>query len=137
MSLLITNCVIFSDLYLIKWFYIIGTVHQSPICSVFVINPDRVWGEPWRFLTYGMIHNNLEHILTNSFCQLLFGISLEMTNNSWRIAIVYISGIFLGGLLRETFSSHNNPLAGASGKNLSTSLLNIFNSKYCLKISLI
>ena len=51
-----------------------------------------------------------------SKCPFFFGIPLEMTNDSWRIAIVYISGIFLGGLLRETFSSHNNPLAGASGK---------------------
>lgn len=106
----------------------IGRIHQSPICSVFVINPDRVWGEPWRFLTYGMIHNNFEHILTNTLCQIFFGLPLEMTNESWRIAIVYLSGIFLGGLLRETFSSHNNALSGASGKKTTILLANIFNT---------
>ena len=95
-----------------------GTVHQSPICSVFVINHDRVWIEPWRFLTYGLIHNNLEHILLNSFCQLLFGIPLELSNSSLKVAIVYLSGIFLGGLLRESFISDNYPLSGASGKVL-------------------
>ena len=79
-----------------------------------------------------MIHNNFEHILINTLCQIFFGITLEMTNESWRIAIVYISGIFLGGLLRETFSSHNNPLAGASGKLITIPLQNMINTKYCL-----
>ena len=77
-----------------------------------------------------MIHNNFEHILINSFCQLFFGIPLEMTNESWRIAVVYISGIFLGGLLRETFSSHNNPLAGASGKKIEIQFPSSFVIKY-------
>ena len=86
------------------------------MCSIHVINHDRIWYEPWRFLTYGFVHNDLGHLVTNAVSQICFGLPLELSHGSRRVALVYLSGIILGGLGRE-MSNHNRvPLAGASGK---------------------
>ena len=88
----------------------------SPWCSVYVINPERTWKEPWRFLTYGAVHNHLQHLLLNVFCQLFFGVFLELSHSSWRVAFVYCSGIIFGGFGRELIQPDSNrALAGASG----------------------
>ena len=86
------------------------------MCSLWVINHDRTWFEPWRFLTYGFVHNNLWHLIINSICQLIFGLPLELTNGSKGVALTYLSGIFLGGVGREICPHSPLPLAGASGK---------------------
>ena len=86
------------------------------MCSMHVINHDRIWQEPWRFLTYGFVHNDLKHLVSNIVCQLFFGFPLELTNGWVRVAMIYLSGIVLGGLGRETFTHYQIPLAGASGK---------------------
>ena len=86
-----------------------------------VINHDRIWIEPWRFLTYGFVHNSLHHLVVNAICQLFFGLPLELSHGSRRVALLYLSGIFLGGFGRELtdHSRHGRhaPLAGASGKS--------------------
>ena len=44
---------------------------------------------------------------------------MELTHGWLRVAMIYISGIVLGGLGREMLSEHDKkPLAGASGKKL-------------------
>ena len=93
----------------------LDNVAIDPWCSVYVINPDRIWVEPWRFVTYGFVHNNIEHITTNVFCQLFFGLPLELSHSSCRVAIVYFSGIMFGGFGRQIFTKSNLALAGASG----------------------
>ena len=96
--------------------YFVGKHNIEPSCSMWVMNPDRSWLEPWRLLTYGFVHNNFkEHLLVNSILQLFFGIPLELSNGSWRVALTYLSGIFLGGVGREAFPHYDIPLAGASG----------------------
>ena len=83
---------------------------------MYVINHDRIWQEPWRFLLYGFVHNNAAHLFSNMGCQLFFGLPLELTNGWWRVALIYLSGIFLAGLGREVTYHQPNVLAGASGK---------------------
>ena len=85
---------------------------------MYVINHDRVWQEPWRLLSYGFVHNNATHLFSNMFCQLFFGLPLELTHGWRRIALIYLSSIFLAGLGRELTSHEHKPLAGASGKFL-------------------
>ena len=101
---------------MINVLYFLGKEDLSPMCSMHVINHDRVWHEPWRFLTYGFVHNNLHHLLSNSGVQLFFGFPLELTHGCWRVALIYLSGIFLGGVGRELTHHSEKPLAGASGK---------------------
>ena len=115
--------------------YFLEKPDLPPLCSVHIINHDRIWQEPWRFLTYGFVHNNWGHLLANIFSQLFFGIPLELTHGWLRVAMIYISGIVLGGLGREMLSEHNErPLAGASGKKLKICLI-IFNYSQYLILS--
>ena len=86
------------------------------MCSLWVINPDRTWIEPWRFITYGFVHNSWTHLISNIMWQLLFGLPLELSNGSRRVASVFLSGVFLGGLGREMVVNSSSPLAGASGE---------------------
>ena len=94
---------------------ILGCHKISPMCSIHIINPDRSWYEPWRFLMYGFVHNSLFHLLGNAICQLCFGLFLELSHGSTRVGMIYLSGIFLGGVGREAFETSERPLAGASG----------------------
>ena len=88
------------------------------MCSMHIINPDRSWYEPWRFLTYGLVHNDLKHLLLNVFCQLFFGLFLELSHGSRRVGGVYLSGTFLGGIGRQIFCKSKTALAGASGESI-------------------
>ena len=85
---------------------------------MFVVNPGRTWTEPWRFLTYGFVHIGVQHLLLNVFSQILFGSILELSHPSWRVAVVYFSGIVLGEFGRELFTNSGKALAGTSGKYL-------------------
>ena len=92
---------------------------MPPLCSMWIINNDRIWLEPWRFIGYGFVHNTYWHLAGNVVSQLFFGLPLELSNGSIRIAYVYLSGMFLAGLGRVMTTDRNSkPLAGASGKNL-------------------
>ena len=80
-----------------------------------VVNPDRVWYEPWRFLFYGFVHNSVGHLASNIVTQLVVGLPLELSHSSWRVALVYLFGIMYAGLGREIADDSQLPLAGASG----------------------
>ena len=100
---------------------------MPPLCSMWIINNDRIWLEPWRFIGYGFVHNTYSHLAGNVVSQLFFGLPLELSNGSIRIAYVYLSGMFLAGLGRVMTTDRNSkPLAGASGKNLNRILKMIF-----------
>ena len=86
------------------------------MCSVLVINSDRTWIEPWRFITYGFVHNSWSQFLLNVTCLLVFGLPMELSHGSISVASVFLSGIFLAGLGREIVSNNNKPLAGTTGE---------------------
>ena len=83
---------------------------------MYIINPDRIWREPWRFFTYGFVHNDGRHLAYNLISQFAIGFPLELANGWKRIAIIYVSGIILGALGREITGHTQKPMAGASGK---------------------
>ena len=69
-------------------------------------------------MTYGFVHNNWGHLLSNVASQIFVGVPLEISHGWLRIAMIYLSGIVLGGLGREMLTFHSEKsLAGASGKN--------------------
>ena len=83
---------------------------------MWVVNNDRIFLEPWRFIGYGFVHNSVVHLAGNVVAQLFFGLPLELSNGSVSIAYVYLSGMFLAGLGHVMTSCRDVPLAGASGK---------------------
>ena len=67
---------------------------------------------------YGFVHNEYMHLIGNVFCQLFFGLFLELSHGSTRVGIIYLSGILLGGVGREIANEGQRPLAGASGTHV-------------------
>lgn len=70
--------------------------------------------EIWRYLTCMFVHEDVFHILSNVFVQLLVGIPLELVHSSWRVVIVYTAGV-IGGTLGASVCNPTRSLIGASG----------------------
>ncbi|VDK86369.1 unnamed protein product [Litomosoides sigmodontis] len=87
-----------------------GPVPQK---SLLIFNPHRT-NEIWRYLTYMFIHIGITHLAFNVLTQIILGIPLELVHKSWRIALVYLSGILAGSLLDYAIDRRTY-LAGASG----------------------
>jgi len=84
-----------------------------PVKHWLIYNPRRKY-EVWRWFSYSLLHGNTTHIVLNLILMLMVGLPLEMTNNWWRVGIVYSSGVLFGSLV----FSLTNPrawLMGASG----------------------
>ena len=88
---------------------------DEPLCSRLVYNPDRRW-EVWRFLTYSFIHADSWHLIHNLFGEIIVGVSLEMAHSSWRVALVYFSGVLGGALGSAVNTADATPLTGGSGR---------------------
>ena len=81
---------------------------------MWILHPERRYTEPWKFLTYGVAHNDPRHLIVNLVGQVILGLGMEISHSSWMVAFIYFMGIVIGGLGRK-----NNgvvPLVGASGK---------------------
>ena len=70
--------------------------------------------EAWRFLSYMLLHADLEHVLGNVLLQLTIGVMLEMVHKSTRVVIVFMSGVLAGSLASSIFDPYVF-LCGASG----------------------
>jgi len=68
----------------------------------------------WRFVSYMFLHAGIEHVGFNVLVQLILGIPLEMVHGSWRVGIIYLSGVLGGSLASSVFDPYT-ALVGASG----------------------
>ena len=84
-------------------------------------------------MSYGFVHNDHRHLATNVVSQLFIGLPLELTNGWGRIAMIYLSGIFLGGLGREFTEHMDRPMAGASGNNTQKLISSIWSNFISIK----
>ena len=85
-------------------------------CSTLALNSERRWFEPWMFVTYGFVHKDWAHFISNLILQLLFGLPLEMAHTTGAVACIYCLGVLGAGLTRATYRSVDfPPLVGASG----------------------
>lgn len=72
---------------------------------------------PWTLLTYMALHSSPLHLLLNMACLLFFGYILcKKGMSGWSLALLYICGGLVGGLLYLGFGSET--LAGASASVL-------------------
>ena len=91
------------------------------MCSKLALHVERRWQEPWRYLTYGLVHVHVWHLLKNIGGLLMAGMILEYYHSSWRVCLVYIAGVIVGALGRcnpVTKITPLTPLAGSSGKTI-------------------
>ena len=81
--------------------------------NVLVFHPHRM-EEPWRYLTYFLIHLDWLHLLVNMSMQLLLGIPLELVHGFCRIMFIYSAGVVSGSVAASIFDS-SVLLAGCGG----------------------
>ena len=89
------------------------------MCSKLALHVERRWQEPWRYLTYGLVHVHVWHMLKNISGLSMAGMILEYYHSSWRVCLVYIAGVIVGALGRcnpVTKITPLTPLAGSSGR---------------------
>lgn len=70
--------------------------------------------EVWRFVTYIFIHVDQQHLWMNLCLQIIVGLPLEMSHGTWRVALVYGSGVIFGSLATSVIDP-GIYLAGCSG----------------------
>ena len=88
-----------------------------PLCSMWALQPERRYIEPWKFLTYGVTHVNGYRFLNNLIGHLVLGYSLEISHSSWLVVLIYFLGVVTGGVGSKATSKEDelSPLLGASG----------------------
>lgn len=91
----------------------LGPSGPVPVDSIFIYRPDRRY-EVWRFILYMVLHAGWLHLLFNLFVQLIVGLPLEMVHGSWRVCVIYLSGVLAGSLASSVFDGEVY-LVGASG----------------------
>ena len=82
-------------------FYIYNSVAEHPL----VLHPLRLH-EPWRYITYFLVHIDLFSLVVNLFVQLLVGIPLEVVHGSFRVALIYGCGVLYGSMAASLFDPY-------------------------------
>ena len=67
------------------------------------------------YLSYSLVHRDLEHFLMVLLVQLVLGILMEMVHGSLRIALIYLTGVITGSLSSSVFSPGVHLLGGSGG----------------------
>ena len=92
-----------------KWFSYPPQLTSSPL--IFDLRRRQ---EAWRFISYMLLHADVEHITVNVVLQLAIGIPLEMVHGPLRIIPIYLAGV-LGGSFASAVFDPQVVLVGASG----------------------
>ncbi|MCA9568062.1 MAG: rhomboid family intramembrane serine protease [Myxococcales bacterium] len=71
-------------------------------------------GQPWRLLTYGLLHTDFLHILLNMVWMTYTGWNIERALGRLNLATIFFTSVFVGGLL-SMFLTPGVPSLGASG----------------------
>ena len=82
-------------------FYVYNSVAEHPL----VLHPLRLH-EPWRYITYFLVHIDLFSLVVNLFVQLLVGIPLEVVHGSFRVALIYGCGVLYGSMAASLFDPY-------------------------------
>jgi len=69
----------------------------------------------WTYLSYSLVHRDLEHLLMVLLVQLVLGMLMEMVHGSIRIALIYLTGVFTGSLSSYVFSPGVHLVGGSGG----------------------
>lgn len=82
--------------------------------------------EPWRYITYSLVHKDQEHIAANLVLLLGLGLVLEMVHGCWRVGLVFFSGVLAGSLSAYCLDPQYG-LIGSSGGVYSITVAHISN----------
>lgn len=91
----------------------INEFNRATLCSPFLYSPYHR-EEVWRYFTYQFNHAGIVHLAGNLFFQIVIGSLLEIVHGSWRVMLIYFTGV-LGGSLCASVFTPEKMLVGASG----------------------
>ncbi len=78
------------------------------------LSPALENGEPWRLISYGLLHTDFLHILLNMVWMGYTGWNIERALGRANLATIFFGSVFIGGLL-SMFLTPGVPSLGASG----------------------
>ncbi|MBI4177732.1 MAG: rhomboid family intramembrane serine protease [Candidatus Aenigmarchaeota archaeon] len=84
----------------------------APFTGLFGLDSSSVLQRPWTLITYMFLHANLQHLVSNMFALLLFGLILEKVAGSKNFLKVYFASGIASGLVGVMFY---DSIVGASG----------------------
>lgn len=87
---------------------------QKLLQSIWILDGQQNWAEPWRFFTYSFLHADAMHLISNMIIFLLVTPMLELGHDSIMPAVIYVVGCTLGGMLSGIVAP-GVYLVGASG----------------------
>jgi len=88
----------------------------NKLFSLFGLDPDIFWNQPWTILTSMFLHGGWWHIIANMLTLYFFGSYLSRLVGEAKFLVVYFSGGILGGILYLLLTPPDSPPAiGASG----------------------
>jgi len=69
--------------------------------------------QPWRYVTYSLVHLDSSHIISNMLLQMFTACLLEMRHGPWRVFVLFFTGVISSSLAYYTFD--DSILLGSSG----------------------
>lgn len=76
---------------------------------------DVAGGEPWRLLTYSVLHSGLIHLAFNTMMLVWLGPMLERAYGWWRFLAIYVAGALGGSVLFCLLGDPRSLCVGGSG----------------------
>ncbi|XP_023947510.2 rhomboid-related protein 2 [Bicyclus anynana] len=87
--------------FIITMLFLIVMVHlcgPDELRSKLEWAPEAWWTEPWRLLTYGLVHAGAAHLAINALVAVTVGWHLEREQGWARVALVWLGGVAAGAL---------------------------------------
>lgn len=99
----------------IWWWVQLEAVGETVVpATVNWLSPALENGEPWRVLTYGLLHTDFLHILLNMVWMTYTGWNIERALGRANLALIFFLSVYVGGML-SMFLTPGVPSLGASG----------------------
>lgn len=76
---------------------------------------DVAGGEPWRLLTYSVLHGGIVHLVFNTMMLVWLGPMLERAYGWWRFLVIYLAGALGGAVLFCLLGDPRALCVGGSG----------------------
>ncbi len=84
----------------------------APFTGLFSLDSSLILQRPWTLITYMFLHANMQHLISNMFALLIFGLILEKTIGSKNFLKIYFASGIVSGFVGSFFY---DSIIGASG----------------------
>ena len=93
---------------------IFGYISEEWILQNFGFSLENLFNRPWCLITSIFLHKDIDHLVSNMFALLFFGIAVESKLGWKKMLLIFFLGAFVGDLLSIFFYPPNVISIGAS-----------------------